>query len=223
MSGNIIMANLKSLITDMRQKNWSITSFKFSYKQYKYVVLVRRFTPKFPKPVGKSPVGSDYKYAIANLYFCDINDESRRLEVNVDSYKLLLDAKKLREFFHIEYSNNLGDILKQFSKKLDESIPSAFKKPQENELPYVISSLSKSDSKDPDRIYLKNLKRNGKDKNGKQTYRTEFNSDKAKLLITDDIDLLAKVLADDTISFCFSKDKKDCTSLIDAFEKFNDR
>ena len=41
----------------------------------------------------------------------------------VDKYKLLISAKELREFFGIEYSENLRDILQDFTNYLDSCVP----------------------------------------------------------------------------------------------------
>lgn len=216
MSADYVMTNLKSLVTDMRAKDWSISSFKFSYKQRKYVVLVRRFTRHFHKPKSER-----YKYVIAKLDFCDMNNENHRLGVYADNYKLILKPKTLREFFGIDWAQNLGDILHQFYERLNKNIPRFCKFPEEDEKSYVLSSLSKSDSEDPRKIYFSYLMRNRKDENGRQHYRTEFNTDKARFLLqNDDADLLEKTLADDTISFCFEMDESKQTSLIVAWAKF---
>lgn len=44
------------------------------------------------------------------------------LQVEVNSNSLLIETKKLREYFDIEYVYNFGEILKQFSKRLGKSI-----------------------------------------------------------------------------------------------------
>lgn len=43
--------------------------------------------------------------------------------VEANSQNLIVDAKELRQYFGIEYTYNLGDILKQFTKILGKAIP----------------------------------------------------------------------------------------------------
>lgn len=63
------------------------------------------------------------KYALVQLTFFQLNnlDYSLKVEANVNG--LLIDAKTLRTYFGIKYSENLGDILSQFADKLNDFIP----------------------------------------------------------------------------------------------------
>ena len=162
-----MLENLKSLKNDMISKNWTICSFMFTYKQVKYVVLVKRF------------VGSEKRinpYALIKLHFMEINDLAISLIVEANVNGLIIDAKTLREFFEIEYSENLGDIIKQFTNQLAESIPSEIPTSVTDiEKSAMVESLSKSDSEDPNKIYCNRVGRNSGS-------RSEFNSDKTKLL-----------------------------------------
>lgn len=114
-----------------------------------------------------------------------------------NSFRLLIDPKAMREYFGIEYAENLGDILRQFTECLGRCIP--IKVPEhisEVEKISMVNSLSLSDAEDHRKIYCKNVKRNT---NGEK--RSEFNSDKAKLLRKG---LFEHFKDDKTISFCFS-------------------
>ena len=196
-----MLENLKKLKNDMQQKNWTICSFIFRYKNKDYIVLVKRF------------VGNEIRknqYALVKLHFMDANNLKHELPVEANSNRLLIDAKVLREYFGIEWGNNLGDILKQFTESLGRVIPV--------EIPEIISdlqkfamvnSLSKSDSDDPHKIYCTGTRRNPIGMK-----RSPFNSDKTKLLRRN---LYCLLSSDESISFCYSADpskaKEDCKIL----------
>ena len=201
-SGGIdMLEKLKSLKEDMKNNGWTICSFIFKYKNINYIVLVKRF-------VGS--VKRINEYALVKLEFMKENDLTDSLEVEANSSKLIIDAKTLREYFGIEYSKNLGDIINQFSNQLGDSIPTNINTNISNiEKKAMVRSLSISDSEDPEKIYCTMVRRNPEGKK-----RSEFNSDKTKLLRSD----LFKYFKDDeSISFCYSteltKENDDATIL----------
>lgn len=151
-----MLSTFKQLKEDMERHEWTITSFLFTYKSIKYVVLVRRFIDTVKK---RDP------YALVKLDFFKANDLSCTLSAEANSKKILIDARTLREYFGIEYSENLGDILVQFSKHfgayIPDSVPLQFSK---LEIGLMIKSLSKSDSEDPNKVYCYKVRRNPKDK-----------------------------------------------------------
>ena len=193
-SGGIdMLEKLKSLKEDMKNNGWTICSFIFKYKNINYIVLVKRF-------VGS--VKRINEYALVKLEFMKENDLTDSLEVEANSSKLIIDAKTLREYFGIEYSKNLGDIINQFSNQLGDSIPININTNISNisniEKKAMVRSLSISDSEDPEKIYCTMVRRNPEGKK-----RSEFNSDKTKLLRKD---LFKHFKDDESISFCYSKD-----------------
>ena len=206
-SGGIDMfEKLKSLKEDMKNNGWTICSFIFKYKNKNYIVLVKRF-------VGS--VKRINEYALVKLEFMKENDLIDLLEVEANSSKLIIDAKTLREYFGIEYSNNLGDIINQFSNQLRDSIPTNMNTNiSDIEKQAMVRSLSKSDSEDPEKIYCTMVRRNPEGKK-----RSEFNSDKTKLLRED----VFKYFKDDeSISFCYSKDPEkhnDVSTILKNFSK----
>lgn len=112
---------------------------------------------------------------------------------------LLIDLRELRKYFGIEYQENIGDILYQFTECLGKVIPLSV---PDNILPSqktaIVQSLSKSDSEDPNKIYCAKVKRNP---DGEK--RSEFNADKTKLLRAS---LFEHFCNDIGISFCYSDD-----------------
>lgn len=185
-----MLENLKSLKEDMKNNGWTICSFIFKYKNKNYIVLVKRFVRNVQRIL---------KYALVKLEFMKETDLTDLLEVEANSNGLLIDAKTLREYFGIEYSNNLGDIINQFSNQLGDSIPTNIKMNiSDIEKQAMVRSLNMSDSEDSEKIYCTMVHRNPKGKK-----RSEFNSDKTKLLRSE----LFKYFKDDeSISFCYSKE-----------------
>lgn len=147
-----MLENLKSLKEDMKNKGWTICSFIFRYKNTNYIVLVKRF-------VGS--VKRISEYALVKLEFMKGDNLMDSLEAEANSHSLIVDAKILREYFGIEYNDNLGDIINQFSKQLGNSIPIHIKNNISNiEKQAMVRSLSISDSEDPKRIYCTMVRRN---------------------------------------------------------------
>lgn len=107
-----VFENLKLLKLDMKDKGWVIDSFYFRYKQQNYIVLVKLFEKR------KSSRICSVKTRILKE-----NDFSDMLAVYANSVKLYTDTKTIREYFGIEYSSNLGDVLFQFSQTLARFIP----------------------------------------------------------------------------------------------------
>jgi hypothetical protein len=197
-----MLSNLRNLKNDMVDKGWTICSFLFRYKGKDYIVLMKRF-------VGDERRINDF--ALVKLHFLLKTDMKYELIVEANTSGLLIETKELRKYFEIEYSDNLGDILKQFSALLGSSIPCEV--PQRNteeEKQAMVYSLSLSDSEDPSKIYCMGVRRNPEGKT-----RSDFNSDKTKLIRKD---LYNKLKADRNISFCYSseyaKEKDDATILL---------
>lgn len=186
------LENLKYLKEDMRNKGWSICDFIFEYKGVEYIVLVKRF-------VGAEKRTN--KYALVKLHFMKSNNLQDDLQVEANSNNLLIETKKLRAYFDIEYSENLGDILRQFSERLGKAIPkvmpdiSCATRLEKNAMVY---SLSRSDSENPKKIYCTGVKRNPRGQS-----RSDFNADKTKILRAD---LYNTFSNDSSISFCYSAD-----------------
>ena len=200
-----MLKNLKSLKDNMKAKGWTICSFIFRYKKINYIVLVKRF-------VEKDRID---KYALVKLEFMKELDLTDSLQVEANSSRLIVEAKTLRKYFGIEYNNNLGDILKQFSEQLGASVPSIVNDEiSDLEKKSMVRSLSISDSEDPEKIYCTKLRRNPKGQK-----RSQFNTDKTKLLRRD---LFEHFKGDESIGFCYSAEQSkenDDTTIMKNFSK----
>lgn len=203
---NILLSNLKELKDDMVNKDWTICSFIFRYKGIQYIVLVKRF------------VGTEQRvneYALVKLHFMKYNNINDDMQVEANSSSLIIEAKKLREYFGIEYTDNLGDILQQFTERLGNVIPKNVPECISNiERIAMVRSLSRSDSEDPNKIYCNKVKRNS---NGGR--RSVFNADKTKLLRAS---LFEYFRNEPNISFCYYADpvmENDDATILRNFSK----
>ena len=203
---NILLSNLKELKDDMVNKDWTICSFIFRYKGIQYIVLVKRF------------VGTEQRvneYALVKLHFMKYNNINDDMQVEANSSSLIIEAKKLREYFGIEYTDNLGDILQQFTERLRNVIPKNVPECISNiERIAMVRSLSRSDSEDPNKIYCNKVKRNS---NGGR--RSVFNADKTKLLRAS---LFEYFRNEPNISFCYYADpvmENDDATILRNFSK----
>jgi hypothetical protein len=139
------LENLKCLRDDMRKKGWVITSFLFSYKAYRYIVLIHLYSNEKQQP----------KYALVKLEFLREENSNDTLIAPANSRGLLeIAPKDIRRYFHIEYHENFGDIMQQFNENLGRFIPKEVNEnPSVSERMAMIKSLSNSDSDDPNKIY----------------------------------------------------------------------
>ena len=176
------------------------------YKSVSYIVLVKRFIDK---------VKRINQYALVKINFMKCGNLNDELEVEANSSMLLVDAKSLRQYFGIEYRENLGDILKQFTETFGRAIPMKISDNiSDEERRAMVKSLSISDSEEPNKIYCYKIRRNP---NGGK--RSDFNSDKTKLLRPI---LYRKFENDPSVSFCYSDDplkRNDDSTILYNFSK----
>ncbi|WP_082908451.1 DUF6037 family protein [Dietzia timorensis] len=196
------MRNLKALRDDMRIREWVITCFPFNYNQRQYFVFVRRYIPD----------GSGPEWALVELCFADRTDLNRMLEVPANSRRLLPDNfAAFRNYFRVNWVENLGDFLTQFAENLGTHIPDHVGRLAAAEREAVCGRLLVSDSEDPNRLYCTGIMRN---RTG--ATRTVYNAQKTQMLRPA---LFAKWEDDPTVSFCYSTEREDCRTddeIIDA-------
>ena len=187
------LKNLGPLRESMREHGWVVTCFDFVYKDLGYYVTVTDY--------GDGPRPS--KYAFVGLCFMRKGDIADSLLAGANRGGLMAGAREIREFFHIEYSQNLGDILEQFSEYLGEFIPVSIPAVREDQKKAIVRQLGISDNEDPDKIYCTHMRRNGKNDDGSLRRRSSFNSQKSQLLRPE---LYDRFKDDTNISFCYSLD-----------------
>jgi len=195
---NQMFKNLNLLKRDMVQKSWTIDSFNFNYNRHKYIVLVKLFSRGANNSIKKIP-----KYASVKLEFLRSDDLSNSLSVFANSYKIdWKNIKQFREFFGIQYSTNLGNIVQQFNNRFAKFIPTSVNPGKSIvEKLAMVYGLDGGNSKDPLRRYCYAVKRNPKGEK-----RSIYNDDKTKILREP---LYNKLKSDDSLSFVYSINETD--------------
>ncbi|EOE5319892.1 DUF6037 family protein [Providencia rettgeri] len=187
-----VFENFKLLKTDMIANGWVIEAFPFNYKKRDYIVLAKLYEDGETKP----------KYALMKVEILKSENINERLVLSVNSNGFIIETKLLRAFFDIEYGENLGNLLSQFNEYFAQFIPTHItldKSPHIEEA--MVTSLSKSDSQDPNKRFCYGVMRNP-DGRG----RSPFNDNKTRLLRPT---LYPEFCDDLSISFCYSIDSKD--------------
>ncbi|MFP7442641.1 MULTISPECIES: DUF6037 family protein [Bacillus] len=186
-----LLGNLKVIRDELKNRNWAVDAFHFHFKKKVYVVLVKLYMPGEEK---------DNNFAIVKLEFIKIG-QNLSFSTYADLYKINIpNIKKFREFFEIEYAENLGDIIKQFTIHFSTFIPNRVKGVKDTSLTNSIKEyLKKSDAG----TYCYAVKRNGLKKDGKLAQRSPENNQKAALLRPT---LYEHFKTETNISFYFSED-----------------
>lgn len=202
-----VFDKFKQLKQDMDAKGWVIEGFYFLYKDVSYIVLAKKYLADEVRQ----------KYALLKLEIMKELNMSDSLTVPVNSNGFLLDqvgVKRFREFFNIDYADNLGDIIQQFCQHFSKFIPIEVNLKKSIQLEKImISSLSNSDSENPNKVYCFTVKRLAIGN------RTVFNDNKTRLLRPT---LYEKFKNDKKISFYYSEDEgklKSDAEIIISFSK----
>ncbi|PZP48328.1 MAG: hypothetical protein DI598_10080 [Pseudopedobacter saltans] len=202
-----VFENFKLLKKDMEENKWIIEAFTFVYKKNDYIVLTKLYIKNEEKP----------EFSLMKVEFLRAENISisLTLPVNVNGF-ITTDIKSLRDFFKIEYAQNMKDLLTQFNQFFSNFIPTKINPNKPNSLiDAMVVSLSKNDSEDPYKIYCFTVKRNPNSQN-----RTPFNDNKSRLLRPK---LYDKFKDETTISFCYSLNKVDERSDEYIIKKFGER
>ncbi|WP_431193912.1 DUF6037 family protein [Bacillus multifaciens] len=189
-----VFESLRHLKMDMEKKGWRIDSFLFKYKQQDFIVLVKLYEVDEARP----------DYAMLKIEFLRQGNFDDNLLVPANSVKLFVDTKTLREYFNIEYSENLGDILQQFNQHFSTFIPTKVIEKKSNiQQKALIYSLSQSDAENPNKLYCYAVKRNPPKADGTLGQRSPFNDNKTRILRPT---LYQKLREEENLSFWFSDD-----------------
>ncbi|MBO1913728.1 hypothetical protein J4G37_54055, partial [Microvirga sp. 3-52] len=108
------------------------------------------------------------------------------------------------EYFNIEYTENIGNILRQFNQQLSTFIPSKVIETKSNiQKEAMVRSLNQSDAENPNKQYCYAVRRNPIKADGTLGQRSLYNDNKTRLLRPE---LYQKLNVDKNLSFCFSVD-----------------
>jgi len=205
------MQNLRTIRNELADRGWVLACFPFTYKHHRYFVIVQRYLPPETTP----------EFQLVRLTFVDSRNTSRTISAPANTRRIDIGAQELREYFGIEWAQNLGDLLAQFCGRLGEAIPDklpATLPPVERQV--VLQQLSKGDSEDPSKVFCRGVRRNADRDDGTPGQRTPFNSQKTAMLRPE----LYEALKDDrNISFVYSDDSTAERSDADILESLNSR
>lgn len=110
----------------------------------------------------------------------------------------------MRQYFEIEYADNLGDILLEFCQCLGSFIPTEVSNNKSNlQKEAMADSLSKSDSENPNRRFCYKVKRNPNRSDGTPGQRSPYNDNVTRIRRPS---LYEKLYKDASLSFCYSED-----------------
>lgn len=182
------LEKLIQLMDDMRNKQWHITAFPFTYNGVTTTVLVEDIKCFKPR----------HKDTIAKLTFHDNQNHERILVSEASANSLYVKLTTIRKFFFIEYSEGLSGLLLSFYNHLNSAIPPKYPENLENcEALVVRECLNRGDNNNGMCIFsVKHNPNNGQ--------RSPFNNDKAKRICPD---VYEEFYKDNNISFCFRNEK----------------
>ena len=184
-----VFENFKLLKKEMEKNRWVIEAFPFNYKNNDFTVLVQLYLEGEKRP----------KYNLLKTEFIKNNDINESITFPVNSNGFIhLNVREFREFFNIEYSpTEIKNMINQFQIYFSGYIPTQLNPNKSATVKsLIVSSLSKSDSEDPDKIYCYTVRRKGN--------RSPYNDNKTRTLRPN---LYLKFKDDTTISFCYKKNK----------------
>lgn len=111
--GSSLFGNLEKLKKDMKKKKRSVDSFLFDYNKQRYVVLVKPYGKEDEKP----------PQALMQLEFLRVGKLHDRLTVPATKRQFMLDARAMRDYFDIDYTENLGEVFRELYERFADCIP----------------------------------------------------------------------------------------------------
>lgn len=185
--------NLPKLLKDMRNKDWIIDSFQFSYKKESYIVLFTIYKEGEHKPS---------KYAVGKIEFIKLNNINSSINAYVDFFNVYFNnSQGFCNFFNIENRFANRSLFNDFSEIFAAYIPKE-KIINKNKIERRMIG-SRVEGGNPNSIYCYDVRRNGKKEDGYPNVRSIENSNKAEALRPK---LYEKYYNDTNLSFFFSDD-----------------
>lgn len=202
--------NLKSLVHEMNLLNWMIYSFQFEYKKKEYFVLVTLYDQNESKPD---------KYAIAKIEIIDKDDTKRSIKGYSDLFEVhFATVSEFCSFFVVSPTGNCRDLFIDFSNVFNNFIPKNCNRKLNNQEEKII--LKRIRNENVDALYCYDVRRNGKNEQGKNNIRSNWNSQKAYILRKS---LYNRFKDDMNLSFFFSPNQEDEKSDNKIIEQFHRR
>ena len=204
--------NMDSLLYDLRKHGYHMTAFRFNYNGYNYIVLF--------EDNGNIEERRN-RYASVVMTFIDDNNPDRRLVVEANRSKLLFtNVREFREFFGIRYSDNLGDIFKQFFERLLLFVPPEVLPELDDQMEIeIIRTLGGRGARNPNAIYCYDARRLG-ERDEKQMHRSIFISNLTEMRKPQ---LFEYFRDEPTVTFYYSPNAEDELDDIEIIHRFEVR
>lgn len=205
-----IINNIGALKQNLRDNGWHMTAFLFQYKRIEYDVLFEDLDNLKKK----------HEMASVKLTFIDIAQPNRIYSIEANQRGMFFDPKEFRGYFGIEYSDNLGNVFKQFFEHFVTFVPVVASEHLNNRQNSEIDrALAQNGSRDPNAIYCYDARRLGL-RDGKQMHRSIFISNLTKRKKPD---LYARFENETTVTFFYSPDPNKELSSIEIINNFAKR
>lgn len=190
---SLALSNIKELLKSLRDNDWYITAFDFSYNGYEYVVVFEDLRE----------IDRGTKYYAVMLTFIDKNDEDRILETYANSYDFQVSDEEIKEYFRIGGNRSYGNPILALYCELNRIVPTEYSPLQKKYYRTVLEVIDKREHNEGFCCYK--ARHNGKKANGEQIYRSAKNTAKTKLLRES---LFKRIGSDKTISFCYRQENE---------------
>lgn len=190
---SLALSNVKELLKSLRDNDWYITAFDFSYNGYEYVVVFEDLRE----------IDRGTKYYAVMLTFIDKRDEERVLETYANSFDFQVNDEEIKEYFRIGGNRSYGNPILTLYGQLNEIMPTEYSPLQKKYHRTVLAVIDKRERNEGFCCYK--ARHNGKKANGEQIYRSAKNTAKTKLLRES---LFKRIGNDKTISFCYRQENE---------------
>ena len=190
---SLALSNVKELLKSLRDNDWYITAFDFSYNGYEYVVVFEDLRE----------IDRGTKYYAVMLTFIDKRDEERVLETYANSFDFQVNDEEIKEYFRIGGNRSYGNPILTLYGQLNEIMPTDYSPLQKKYHRTVLAVIDKREHNEGFCCYK--ARHNGKKANGEQIYRSAKNTAKTKLLRES---LFKRIGNDKTISFCYRQENE---------------
>lgn len=190
---SLALSNVKELLKSLRDNDWYITAFDFSYNGYEYVVVFEDLRE----------IDRGTKYYAVMLTFIDKNDEERVLETYANSFDFQVNDEEIKKYFRIGGNRSYGNPILTLYCQLNEIMPTEYSPLQKKYYRTVLEVIDKREHNEGFCCYK--ARHNGKKANGEQIYRSAKNTAKTKLLRES---LFKRIGSDKTISFCYRQENE---------------
>lgn len=165
--------NLPKLLKDIQEKGWRIDSFLFEYNGVKTIAIITLYENDDKKTS---------KYAVAKIEFVMRKDTTKSINGYIDFYEVhFKDYYEFIRFFNINVTGERRDLFIDFAEYFSKKIPDRKIVQKNDEIERVVLAR-RTDPNDPDAIYCKEVRRNGRFSDGTPHHRSPENSNKAELL-----------------------------------------